>query len=97
MSGDNHRQFSDRADEVARDLFDSIDEELAALGVQRVPVSFHLDASDIMLSRADAVTWAKESVDEGFPSVRFYLENTKGHLVVINLAAFEDPDYQFFP
>ena len=88
-------EYSDRAIEVARDLFLALDTEVGALGDRRL--SFHLDASDVVLSRLDAEQWVKRSVEEGFPEVRDYVERQDDECVIINLAAFEDPDSQYFP
>lgn len=54
-----------------------------------------MDGSDVLLSRRDAEEWVKQSVDEGFPEVR-YVERTDGEVAVVNLAAFQDPDSQYY-
>ncbi|MBA3339931.1 MAG: hypothetical protein H0T54_09370 [Geodermatophilaceae bacterium] len=89
--------YSQRAHEVARDLFAEIDSELQLVQGLPRPVKFHLDASDVVLSRVDAEEWVKQSVDEGFANVRYYVEYENGGEVMVNLAAFEDPDAQYFP
>lgn len=88
------RTFSQRAIEVAADLIAEIeaDHEIA----ERMLV-FHLDGSDLRISRTEAETWVMDSVDDGFPQVRWYVEEDKGDCLVVNLAAFEDPDSQYWP
>jgi hypothetical protein len=55
-------------------------------------VTFHLDGSDAFLDRADAELWVRESVDAGYPNVRFVIESSEAANTVVNLAAFEAPD-----
>lgn len=88
-------QPSQRAKEVARDLFDAVDAELAERGGQVTPARFHLDGSDSVLTRDEALAWIVESVDAGFPEIRFYVEKSDASGVLVNLAAFEDPDSQY--
>lgn len=90
-------QRSQRAQEVSRDLFEAIDSELGDAHLPSLTVKYHLDASSVMLSREEAETWVRESVDDGFPNVQYYIENNTSNEVVINLAAFEDMDSQFHP
>jgi hypothetical protein len=90
-------RHSVRAQEVARDLFAGVDAKLKEVLVPSATVSFHLDASDVLLSRAEAERWVKESVDGGFPNVQYYIEHNDTDRVVVNLAAFEDPDSQYHP
>jgi hypothetical protein len=89
-------QYSSRADEVARDLLSSLDAELQASGPASPSLRFHLEGSGKTLSRAEAEEWIKQSVDEGFPEVRYYIERSDSSETVINLAAFEDPDSQYY-
>jgi|ERR1700688_4700492 hypothetical protein len=86
---------SQRAREVARDLFADVDTELTEKGLGNSPARFHLDGSDLVLSRDEAEKWVVESVDAGFPEIRFYLEAQTNGGVVVNLAAFRDPDSQY--
>jgi hypothetical protein len=90
-------QYSARAEEVARDLFAELDSELRSMRPTPPAVRFHLDSSEVMLSRSEAVEWVKQSVDDGFPQVRYYLERRDPSEVTVNLAAFEDPDFQYHP
>ena len=55
-----------------------------------------MDASPVLLDRLAAEAWIKESVDQGYPNVRFYIEERGPERIVVNLAAFEDPDSQFY-
>ena len=84
--------FSQRANEVAEDLFVEIAATSGAVPLEGI--KYHLDGSDTMLDYQEAVRWVKESVDAGYPGVRHYYERKAPH-VVVNLAAFEDPDSQF--
>jgi len=90
-------RFSRRAHEVAENLFEELDQELRneALGV--LPVEFRRDGSQEHLDRSAAEMWIKESVDEGHPTVRYYIERRGPGHILVNLAAFEDPDSQFHP
>lgn len=91
------REFSQRATEVAEDLFERFDQEVAQRGLGWLPVAFSLSDGERMLTREEAHEWIRESVDGGFPFVRYViLEPDKGCLVA-DLAAFEDPDSQFHP
>ena len=90
-------QYSQRAYEVARDLLAQIDAELQRVNKPWAQIRFHLDASDVVLSRAEAEEWIQQSVDEGFPNVGYYIEQDTGSELVINLAALEDPDSQYYP
>ena len=89
--------YSHRAQEVARDLFSSLDAELGDRQHVRCNLKFHLDASEVVLSRAQAEEWVQQSVDDGFPEVRYYIERSEVSETVVNLAAFEDRDSQFPP
>jgi hypothetical protein len=62
-----------------------------------LPIVFRLDGSSHLLDRSGAELWVKESVDEGHPNVRYYIEERAGTRVLVNLAAFEDPDSQYHP
>jgi len=84
--------FSQRALEVAEDLFAALDDELRREGITFLPLVFHLDGSSELLDRSGAELWVKESVDEGHPNVRYHIEEQGGTQVLVNLAAFEDPD-----
>jgi hypothetical protein len=95
MSGDQTPSYSRRALEVARDLLDRLESEIQARRLKGARVSFRLDESDVLLSGRDAERWIKESVDQGFPEVRYLFERITDDEVVINLAAFEDPDSQY--
>jgi hypothetical protein len=88
-------RFSQRAREVAEDLFAALDEELRNEGVAAFPLKFRLEGSSELLNRSAAQVWVKESVDEGHPAVRYYIEERSPGGVLVNLAAFEDPDSQF--
>ena len=90
-------EYSLRAEEVARDLFSEVDAELTRVRSASATVRFHLDSSEVLLSRAEAEGWVKQSVDNGFPQVRYYIERVDPAAVVVNLGAFEDPDFQFHP
>ena len=92
-----HDRFSQRAREVAEDLLAALDKELLNEGATSVLVQFRLDGSSELLNRSGAEQWIKESVDEGHPAVRYYIEEQGPGRVVVNLAAFEDPDSQFSP
>lgn len=96
MSENTSSGASQRAIEVARDLLQLVADELRAKGAEHLPVIFHLDSTERLLSRAEAERWIKESVDAGYPDVRHYVEQVDGARVVVNLAAFEDPDYQYY-
>jgi hypothetical protein len=85
--------FTQRAIEVSRDVFEAIDH---ALGQNERHIAFHLDGSDKILERDEAAEWVKASVDEGFPEIRFVIEQQSSDRVMINLAAFEDPDSAFY-
>jgi hypothetical protein len=85
---------SQRALEVARDLFDQLTGLLRGEGREGTELIFHLDSTDRLLSRTEAEQWILESVDSGYPDVRYYLEKFGQDRVVVNLAAFQDPDYQ---
>ena len=89
--------FSRRALEVAEDLLAELDRQLGADGLAALPVSFRLDGTAIVLDRSGAETWIKESVDAGHPDVRHYIEEAGPGRVMVNLAAFEDPDSQYHP
>jgi dTDP-4-dehydrorhamnose reductase len=88
----SNADFSQRAVEVSRDLFDGL-RATYDMGVL-TRATYHLDGSAIMLSYEEARRWIQESVDAGFPEVRQYVEREPPDLV-INLAAFEDPDSQY--
>jgi DNA polymerase III sliding clamp (beta) subunit (PCNA family) len=85
--------FTQRAIEVSRDVFEAIDH---ALGQNERRIAFHLDGSDKILERDEAAEWVKASVDEGFPEIRFVIEQQSSDRVMINLAAFEDTDSAFY-
>ena len=87
---------SQRAKEVARDLWDEIRAALLERGLLGRREQYHLDGSAVFLAQADAEAWVRESVDAGFPEVRFFVETAESDAVVINLAAFEDPDSQYW-
>ncbi len=89
--------FSSRAGEVADDLLAALDVQLRSEGLSAVPLRFRLDGSSQFLDRARAEHWIRESVDAGLPHVRFYIEDRGQGGVVVNLAAFEDPDSQYYP
>jgi hypothetical protein len=89
-------RFSQRAHEVAEDLFAALDEELRKEGCSGFAIEFHLDNSSVLLDRAGAEIWIKESVDAGYPNIGFHIEEQSPGRVLINLAAYEDPDSQFF-
>jgi hypothetical protein len=59
---------------VADDLLEALDEELRNEGIADVKLVFRLDGSSTFLDRAAAMGWIKESVDEGFPAVRYHIE-----------------------
>ena len=90
-------RWSQRAREVADDLLGLLDEDLRGEGAGWKTVVFHLDGSSVFLDSAKAVAWIKDSVDEGFPAVAYYIEERGPDLVVVNLAAAEDPDSQYHP
>jgi len=87
-------QFSQRALEVADDLFELIAEDLEPLRLDQA--RYHLEGSDVTLTYEEAVRWVKESVDAGHPRVGHFIERLAPD-VMVNLAAFEDPDSQFHP
>lgn len=95
MTSESHRGPSQRAKEVARDLFEAVEGRLAAQGRRPRNIRFHLDGSEVILDREHAEAWVFQSVDTGFPDIRFYVEQDSDDDAVINLAAFEDPDAQF--
>jgi ferredoxin-fold anticodon binding domain-containing protein len=88
---------SQRAQEVGRDLFAAIDSEVEPTQLPSPTVKFHLEASDVILSREEAEKWVRESVDDGFPNVQYYIERKAPDEVIVNLAAFEDSDSQYYP
>ena len=90
-------RFSQRAIEVAEDLLATLDEELRREGIPFLPIVFRLDGSSVLLDRSGAELWIKESVDDGHPNVGYHIEERSGTRVLVNLAAFEDPDSQFHP
>ncbi len=87
-------EFSQRAQEVAEDLFQQIARDLNPISPAQA--IYHLDGSSVHLSYVQALRWVQDSVDEGYPQIRHYIEHA-GATPLINLAAFEDPDYQFHP
>jgi len=91
-----NREFSQRADEVPEDLLAALEAELRASGLANRPITFRLDGSEVLLDRTAARKWIKESVDSGFPEVRYHVEAVQADVVNVNLAAFEDPDSQFY-
>lgn len=92
----NESTPSQRAKEVARDLFDNLEQLLNERGLQDAVLRFHLDGSDVILNREDAERWVLDSVDAGFPRVGFHIEQRTRDSVLVNLAAFEDPDSQYW-
>jgi len=86
--------FSQRAREVAADLFEDIADDLRPLATDQA--QYHLDGSTSTLTYEEALRWVKESVDAGHPQVRHFIEQLTP-VVIVNLAAFEDPDSQFHP
>jgi hypothetical protein len=93
----NSQNHSQRAIEVARDLFDRLESELRERRAERLPRWFQLADTDVMLSQDEAVGWVRESVDEGFPEVRYVVKRVSDDGVLVDLAAFEDPDSQYHP
>jgi hypothetical protein len=89
--------FSQRAEEVAEDLFAALLNELRIEGLPDAALRFRLDGSATLLEREAAARWIKESVDEGHPAIRYHIEERGQGRVLVNLAAFEDPDSQFYP
>jgi hypothetical protein len=87
---------SQRAKEVARDLMAELSEELAARALAGRALQFRLDGSEEILSGSSAEAWIRESVDAGFPEVRYVIERVEETMILVNLAAFEDPDSQYF-
>jgi hypothetical protein len=96
MSEDS-QNYSDRAVEVARDLFDRLDQELRDRRADRMPRQFQLANTDVVLSQHAALVWVRESVDKGFPEVRYVIKRVSDDGVLVDLAAFEDPDSQYHP
>jgi hypothetical protein len=90
-------RFTRRAHEVAEDLLEELDKELRNEALAGLPVEFRLEGSQERLNRPAAEMWIKESVDEGHPAVRYHIERRGPEVIVVNLAAFEDPDSQFHP
>ena len=90
----NPDDFSQRAREVAEDLFEHIAEDLRPFSPQQA--RYHLEGSDVTLTHEEAVRWVKESVDAGHPRVGHFIERLMPN-VIVNLAAFQDPDSQFHP
>ena len=91
MTGEH---FSQRAVEVAEDLFQDISEDLTPLAPNQAV--YHLDGSDVTLKYEEAVRWVKESIDAGHAHVRHFIEQLDP-VVIVNLAAFQDPNSQFHP
>lgn len=87
---------SQRAIEVARDLWEEIRAALHAAGLDDKNVRYHLDGSGVILALPAADAWVRDSVDAGFPEIRYYVEKAGTEDVVVNLAAFEDPDSQYW-
>ncbi len=87
-------EFSQRAREVADDLFEEIADDIGPVAADHA--QYHLDGSNLTLSYEEALRWVKESVDAGHPQVRHFIERLAPG-VIVNLAAFEDPDSQFHP
>lgn len=87
---------SQRAHEVARDLWDRIRTSLVEQELVGRAVRYHLDGSGVFLAQLEAEAWVRDSVDSGFPDVRHYVEAATADAVVINLAAYEDPDSQYW-
>ncbi|HZE07656.1 MAG TPA: hypothetical protein VE110_02770 [Gemmatimonadaceae bacterium] len=92
---EEHR--SQRAVEVARDLFGRLESELRGRNAGRLPRSFELADTDVILSEQEAVNWIRESVDQGFPEIRYVIKRVSDDGVLVDLAAFEDPDSQYHP
>jgi hypothetical protein len=92
---DNSENHSQRAIEVARDLFDRLESELAERRAERLARWFQLADTDVTLSQEEAMGWVRESVDGGFPEVRYIIKRVSDTEVVVDLAAFEDPDSQY--
>ena len=88
---------SRRAVEEVEDFFDDVTRALDDLGSQASGSLFHLDGTDRYLGFAEARQWALDSVDDGFPRLRFFLEQNVDGQATVNLAAFQDPDSQYFP
>jgi hypothetical protein len=96
MSG-NSRDPSQRAVEVARDLLDRLEAELGDRKAERIQRRFQLADTDVILSQSEAMDWVRDSVDSGFPEVRYVIKEINDDGILIDLAAFEDPDSQFYP
>ena len=94
---DSSQTHSQRAIEVARDLFDRLESELGERGAERLARRFQLADTDVMLSQDEAMGWVRESVDGGFPEGRYIIKRVSDEGVVVDLAAFEDPDSQYHP
>lgn len=92
---DNSQNHSQRAIEVARDLFDRLETELGELRAERLARWFQLADTDVILSQDEAMGWVRESVDGGFPEVRYIIKRVSAEVVVVDLAAFEDTDSQY--
>ena len=96
QENENVPEPSQRAKEVARDLFERLQAYLEEKGLQAANLRFHIDSTDISLRRDEAERWILDVVDTGFPRVGFYVEARVGDTVVVNLAAFDDPDSQYW-
>lgn len=90
-------EFSRRAMEEAEDLLHRLEAELDASGQSGATMAFRLEGESRLLTRLEAERWLMESVDAGFPRVGYTIERTRESQVIVCLAAFEDPDTQYYP
>lgn len=97
MTPGRHSEPSQRAKEVARDLLEHLDAHLEKAGLRNAVLRFHLDGSDVILNQDEAMQWVMESVDAGFPRIGFHIEEKTRDSVLVNLAASDDPDSQYWP
>lgn len=89
--------YSQRALEETEDLLAEIEQDLVREGLAGRPLRFQLEGASTLLSREQAAEWMRESVDSGFPRVGYRLAERSTNQVIVNLAAYEDPDSQYHP
>lgn len=88
---------SQRAIEESEDLIAQIERRLAEIGLHNSDACFRLEGDHRLLSRDDAIQWMRDSVDEGYANLGFHIESSPPARLIVNLAAYEDPDSQFHP
>lgn len=91
------RPYSQRALEETEDLLAEIEQTLVQEGLAGRMLRFQLEGVSTLLSREQAAEWMRESVDSGFPRVGYHIAERNASQVIVNLAAYEDPDSQYHP